>query len=436
MNERLKEMIDLTIKEIRSTSFVPPVRSLMDTDVYKPIMGQFIGKYYPGVDVTFRLMVRDRNIKLWEYVDQDELRMSLDHVRSLSMRKTDLYYLRGMDLYEKYMFGEEYLAFLQGFRLPEYELKQSDGVLDLSFSGEWKESSPWEIPAMAILSQLYYRGIMRRLTDDQIRDLYIVADNRLQNKLQKLKKHPTIRLSDFGTRRRHSFLWHKYVVGEMKRVLGDQFIGTSNLWLAMHYDLNAIGTNAHELPMVATALANSSEEMKQAQYDVLWKWQEMYGKALRVLLPDTYGSKQFFANAPLWLTLWGKQRQDSGNPQDEIKRYKTWLASYGISEKERMTIPSDGLTEDTMISLDTQNQGGHPLSYGYGTGGTNDFEGTLPDVPQFRPFSMVIKAVSANGRPCVKLSNDINKATGPKSEIARYLEVFGTQDRTERQVFV
>jgi nicotinate phosphoribosyltransferase len=81
-------------------------------------------------------------------------------------------------------------------------------------------------------------------------------------------------------------------------------------------------------------------------------------------------------------------------------------------------------------------QGEHMVSYGWGTLFTNDVEGTIPGDDNYRPFSMACKVVSVNGRPCVKLSNDTSKATGPKDEIARYLKVFGEQHRVTRKTLV
>lgn len=436
MNERLRATIEETINNLRSKTFVPPVQSLMDIDVYKLFMMQFIRHYYPTVEATFKLTVRDKSIKLWKYIDQDELRHSFDHMRSLSLRKTDRYYLRGMDLYDKYMFDEDFLSFLDGFRFPEYVIDHRDGVMDIQFPGLWSESSPWETGGMAVISELYYRGILKGLTDSQIRELYIVADNRLQNDLHRIKNNPLVRFADFGHRRRHSFLWQKYVIGEAKRILGDQFIGTSDVWMAAKFDLNVIGTNAHELPMVATAIAKSDDEMRQAQYQVLWQWQEMYGKGLRIILPDTYGSEQFFANAPKWLLEWGGQRQDSGDPITEVDRYKIWLASNGVDPNERASIPSDGHDVSSMISIASHYEGKHVKGFGFGTGFTNNFNGILPGNDDFRSFSMVIKAYLANGNPCVKLPNDISKATGDAFAKERYLKVFGRQNRVERPVLV
>ena len=44
----------------------------------------------------------------------------------------------------------------------------------------------------------------------------------------------------------------------------------------MDNDLEAIGTNAHELPMVAAALANDDTELRWAPYRILDQWRHTY----------------------------------------------------------------------------------------------------------------------------------------------------------------
>lgn len=437
MKEKLRATVAKLYANMHSRNFVPPVQSLMDMDFYKLTMGQFIHKFHADVEVTFKLIIRDKNVRLWKYVDLDQLRQSFDYVQSLTMRKTDIYYLRGMDLYGGYMFTEEFLNFLRTLKLSGYKIERKDGTVEITFTAPWSTVSYWETIALAIVSELYYRGVMKDMSEGDVHDLYTVADNRLQTKLLEIKQHPGIKFADFGQRRRNSFLWQKYAIGEARRVLGSQFTGTSNTWMAFHYDENPIGTNAHELPMVMTALVDgNTDDMRQAQYVGLKQWEELYGQGLRIALPDTYGSEQFFANAPAWLTSWRGQRQDSGDPVIEGERYMSWLKQYDIEPMSKITIFSDGLDVAEMKSISEHFAHKHLHAYGWGTLFTNDFRGSVPGNDDMRPFSMACKVVSADGHPCVKLSNDVSKATGPKSAIAKYLEVFGSSGRTERNVVV
>ncbi len=114
----------------------------------------------------------------------------------------------------------------------------------------------WEIPALAIINELRSRAAMRAFGPFALDVLYARAKAKMWDKIERLKALPDIRISDFGTRRRHSFLWQRWCVEALKEGIGEAFTGTSNVLLAMDNDLEALGTNAHELPMVLAALAN------------------------------------------------------------------------------------------------------------------------------------------------------------------------------------
>jgi nicotinate phosphoribosyltransferase len=408
-----------------SAEFSPPVRSLMDVDFYKFTMGQLIQKHFRGTQVTFQLIVRDPVIRLADLITEEEIRSSLDYAMGLRFSKTDIYYLRGMDLYERYMFNEDYLGFLAGFSLPPYSIRVRENSFELTFTGDWAEVSMWETIALAIISELYYRAILRKIPKHVLENIYRRAQVRIYEKLEKVSKNSRIRFADFGQRRRHSFLWQEWVIGLCKEMIGEQFTGTSNTWMAFHHNLTPIGTNAHELPMVLTALADSDEDMRLAQYRVLELWQELYGQGLRIFLPDTYGSSQFFAGAPDWIKDWRGHRQDSGDPLEEADKYICWLEDHGVDPTKRLTIFSDGLDVNPMVIIDCALGDVHQHSFGWGTLLTNDFAGCDSGIPELRPFSMVCKVVSANGRPCVKLSNNRNKAVGPPAEVQRYIKIFG-----------
>ncbi|MBI4118850.1 MAG: nicotinate phosphoribosyltransferase [Parcubacteria group bacterium] len=416
--------------------FNPPVRSLLDADFYKFTMGQFIHHYFPDTEVTFKLIVRDPKIPISEFVNEEELRRCLDYAMGLRFSPAELDFLKGINLYKKGMFKDRYMAFLEKFRLSPYQLKKADGAIELVFCGRWTRVSLWETIALAIISELYYRGVLRNTPQPDLEKIYQRAEAKIVRKIETLAAQPRVSLADFGQRRRHSFLWQEFVVGLCRNMLGKNFTGTSNTWMAMHHNLPAIGTIAHEPAMVLTALANSDERMRQAQYHLLELWQEIYGQGLRVFLPDTYGSEQFFAGAPEWLKNWTGQRQDSGDPKAEGERYCQWLKEHGVDPTERLTIFSDGLDVEPMVEIGSCFEGRHQHAFGWGTLLTNDFAGCDPNNSNLRPFSMVCKVVAVHGRSCVKLSNNPGKATGPKEEVERYLKVFGDKGRKNQTVVV
>jgi nicotinate phosphoribosyltransferase len=162
----------------------------------------------------------------------------------------------------------------------------------------------WEIPGLAIINELRSRAAMRAFGPFALDVLYARAKAKMWAKTERLKALPDIRISDFGTRRRHSFLWQRWCVEALKEGIGEAFTGTSNVLLAMDNDLEALGTNAHELPMVFAALANSEEELKQSPYKVLRDWQRYYGGNLLIVLPDAFGTASFLRDAPDWVADW------------------------------------------------------------------------------------------------------------------------------------
>ncbi len=173
------------------------------------------------------------------------------------------------------------------------------------------------------------------------------------------------------------------------------------------------------MPRSPTAI----EELANAPYQVLADWQEEHEGNLRIILPDTYGTANFLDNAPDWLTNWTGIRIDSGDPVEGAETAIRWWKERGEDPREKMVIFSDGLDVDVIEALQARYDGRCKVSFGWGTLLTNDFRGLAPD-DGLAPFSLVCKAVSANGRPTVKLSDNPNKAMGPADEIARYKRIF------------
>ena len=413
----------------------PIVRSLIDTDFYKLLMCQSIFRNKPETEVTFSLINRTSAVRLADLIDEGELREQLDHVRSLSLSRGESTWLRGNTFYGKrQMFRPDFMEWFEGLRLPPYHLEKRDGQYELTFEGKWPEVMLWEIPALAVLMELRSRAVLKGMGKFELQVLYARAMTRLWEKIERLKSLETLKIADFGTRRRHSFLWQDWCVQAMQEGLGATFIGTSNCRIAMRRDIEAIGTNAHELPMVYSALANSDAELAQAPYQVLADWHEEHDGNLRIILPDTYGTEGFLRNAPDWLTTWTGIRIDSGDPAQGAETAIRWWTSRGEDPTQKLVIFSDGLDVEKIAELHRQFYGRVKVSFGWGTMLTNDFRGLAGD--RLAPFSLVCKAISANGRPTVKLSDNPNKAMGPAAEVARYKRVFGVGEQVAEAVVV
>ncbi|USI72096.1 nicotinate phosphoribosyltransferase [Sphingomonas morindae] len=416
----------------------PIVRSLLDTDFYKLLMLQMIRHQHPDLPVTFSLMNRSRAVRLADCIDEAELRAQLDHARSLRFTKKELIWLAGNSFYgQARMFAPDFLAWLAEFRLPDYDLRRVDGQYELHFHGPWTHSSMWEIPALSIINELRARAATRDRGRFALDVLYARAKAKLWEKVERLRQLPDLRLTDFGTRRRHGFLWQRWCVEACKEGLGERFIGTSNVLLAMDADLEAIGTNAHELPMVEAALAEDDAALAGAPYRVLRQWQAHYGGNLLIALPDAFGTTAFLEHAPDWVADWTGFRPDSLPPIAAGEQIIAWWQARGRDPRTKLLIFSDGMDVDSIEACYRHFAGRVRLSFGWGTNLTNDFRGCDPEGGHaLDPISLVCKVTEVDGRPAVKLSDNPEKATGDPEAIARYLRVFGARGHQRAAVEV
>ncbi|PNU06674.1 nicotinate phosphoribosyltransferase [Novosphingobium guangzhouense] len=416
----------------------PIVRSLLDTDFYKLLMLQMIRQLHPDVSATFELINRTRGVRLADVIDEAELRAQLDHARTLRFGKKELIWLAGNSFYgRRQMFSPEFIGWLADFRLPEYELSKHDGQYELRFHGPWTHTMMWEIPALAIINELRSRAAMKGRGRFELDVLYARAKAKLWEKVERLSALPDLVISDFGTRRRHGFLWQRWCVEALKEGLGSRFIGSSNVLLAMDADLEAIGTNAHELPMVYAALSDGDDALASAPYRVLQDWSAHYGGNLLIALPDAFGTASFLRNAPDWVADWTGFRPDSAPPIEGGEQIIRWWQEKGRDPRTKLLIFSDGMDIDSIESTYHHFHGRVRMSFGWGTNLTNDFRGCAPfETSGLDPISLVCKVVEADGRPAVKLSDNPSKATGSPSEIERYLRIFGAAGRQDAAVLV
>jgi len=435
----------------------PITRSLLDTDFYKLLMLQFIWKNFPHLHVSFTLLNRTPSVRIGDLVGIQRLREQLDETRKLRFHKSELIWLAGNTFYGKRgIFEPAFIEWLErDFRLSDYELSVENGQFSLRFSGLWTETTLWEIYALSAIDELKTRTALKMLSEFELDLLYARAKTRLSEKMERMRGVPDLNVSDFGTRRRHSFLWHEYVVVAMQDRLGGAFSGTSNAFLAYKHDLEAIGTNAHELAMALAALANSADELRKAQYRLLELWEQSYQGELLILLPDTFGTTQFLRDAPGWTANWTGQRVDSKDPFIAGDEYIQWLKTHGRDPRQKRLIASDSLDVDAILALHayfagTLRNGASPrdfrnaadfldadrwtperrirFSAGWGTLLTNDFRDCNPHGDEsFNPVSLVCKLTDVEGRPAVKLSDNYSKALGDPAEVERYRRVFGVE---------
>jgi nicotinate phosphoribosyltransferase len=435
----------ISISDVFATAANEPIiRSLLDTDMYKFTMGQFINQQedWAQAETKFSLIVRSEEVNLADVIPERSLRAQLDAAQELRFQPAELSYLRGLPLGDDRLFSDKYIEFLRGYQLPNYKLAYHDDGIELSFSGPWKEVTYWETIALPIISELYYYWLVRNhdITDAEFTAMYSRLLSRTLSAVEKLRLYD-LTFADFGTRRRHSFRHQKRVLNIMAENLPDQYAGTSNVLLAKQAgSSNPIGTNAHELPMVVANLTANDrpEEIRESQYEVVRRWHEMYPQ-LSILLPDTFGTTQFLDNAPDWMAQECQGvRLDSKDLDIATDEVIEWWESHGVDLQEKMLIPSDGLTPKQANVLYREH--GHKVgtyTFGIGTNLTNNSAGVWPRVndPGYEPFSVVIKVTEANGKPAVKLSDNPAKAQG--GERAEWFkEIFGAEGRSKRELVV
>lgn len=399
---------------------MPIIESLLDNDFYKFTMGQVVFNRYPDVLVRFAFRNRTKGIRLAEVIDERDLRAELDHVRTLRFTKTELHYLRGTNEYSKRMFKEPFLDFLANLQLPPYVLKQVAGNYELEFPGKWSEVMHWEIPSLAIVNQLYYRGLMSHLSEFERDAVYATGVLRLAEKIKALRERPDITFCDFGTRRRFSREWQDYVVRVLAKELPEtQLLGTSNTYFAMKHGLLPMGTAAHEMYMGLSGIMHGSDEEIRASHNkVLQDWWEEYGRGLSIALSDNYGSDFFFQDmTPEQARQWKGLRQDSGDPfvfTDKALAFYRWC---GVNPRKKLIVFSDGLDVETIIKLADYCRGKIKATFGWGTNLTNDLG--------FKALSLIVKLMESNGYGTVKLSDNLAKALGTPEDVERFKHIFG-----------
>lgn len=401
------------------------IKSLLDTDFYKFTMGQLVFRCYRDVEVVFSLINRSK-VPLARFIREDDLRRELDNAQKLRFNNSELHYLRGTNEYGDRMFGEDFLQFLRELELPSYDLKRVGDDYQLEFSGLWQRAMYWEIPALAIVNELYYRAQLEKMSRFEQDMVCATGTTRLAEKIKALRQYPDITLSDFGTRRRFSGAWQDYIIGVLAEELPSQLRGTSNVLCAMKQGLLPMGTSAHELPMVIAAIAfaktdgNASdlEVLRNAQNEVLRGWYDLYGFGLSIALSDTFGSDFFFRTAPTIVARdWKGTRQDSGDPYKYGEKVMEWYKRHEAQPKDKLIVFSDQLHVELMIGLHRHFHGRIGHTFGIGTNLTNDLG--------LKPISIVVKTSKANGRSTVKLSDNLAKAMGDPKEVDRYKRAAG-----------
>ncbi len=384
-------------------------------DYYKATMGQLEFQQYPDAEVTFGLKNRSDSL-LSEYVSPEALQQRLDQLQN-GWQPEELAYLASLQNQDgTAQFSEDYLDFLANNPLPPTSVTLDErGDLAVTTTGKWPLVTFWETVVMSELNELYFKNKLKE-EGSSLAGLYQEGDRRLDEKIALLKSRPDIKFSDFGTRRRFSYEWQRHVIERIAQELPENFLGTSNIYLAHELNLKPIGTFAHELPMVYAALADQhGENPLDGHNRVLQDWQTLYKGDLSTALTDTFTSDFFFVDftqeqAENWQAL----RHDSGDPIEFGEKVIDFYIGHGIDPHQKTIVFSDGLDLDTIVRLADTFKNRINVMFGWGTTLTNDLG--------VKANNFVMKAVQANNTSTVKLSDAEGKHTGSPDKIELYKE--------------
>lgn len=375
------------------------IKHFTDNDLYKYTVMLAIQKLYPWAYVKYEFT--DRSNTVYPEGFAQALKKEVELMAHLRMTQKEKAFIAK----KCYYFDPAFIDFLSGYRYnpDEVHISQEGGQLKVSIEGYWYRTVLWEVPLLAMISELYFK--MNKITPKQVNEKAI----------QKAKDLVSLKadFSDFGTRRRFSFQVHDQVVGCFNEYAGSYFKGTSNVYLAMKYDVTPIGTMPHEWFMFHGALFG----YRAANEKALEAWVDVYQGSLGITLTDTYTTDVFYNTFNLkQAKLFDGVRWDSGDPLEFTDKTIQFYEKNRIDPVSKTIVFSDSLNTEKVRNIKQYVNGRIHDTYGIGTFFTNDVGA--------QPLNIVIKIaqvkINANEKYlyAVKLSDSPGKNTGNKEEIS------------------
>lgn len=394
----------------------PIVTSLLETDTYKIRMMYYLWKFFPEVKTKFAFKNRTTSVRLADEVDISQVREQLDFAKALRFQDDEVQELRQREKYP-----EEFLVYLKNLQLSDINVQQtSDGQFAIETVEDiCTKTTLWELIALPIVNEFYARNTVQKLglSDDTI---ITEGEKRMREKAL-LLTGSGVKALQFGLRRRLSGFFEELMTTRALDAMPDVLVAISNMKLALKLGIPWGGTNAHELSMMLNALrwTLGPEDAWDSQYEVFAKWFELFDDPLRIILPDTFGSKQFLDNIPEKLAREANGfRQDSGDPVEFGNMVLNMWKRFGINPADKTIFFSDGLNTQKMLELYGEFGNKANVLFGWGTNFSND-------TGFVKPLSIVMKLVKAGGNDAVKLSDNIAKAIGEPEAVDRNKELFG-----------
>ena len=374
------------------TQFASPVlHTLLDTDAYKLHMQQAVFHHYYDVHVAAEFRCRGDDL-LGIYADA--IREQVNAMQHLTLQDEEYQWLSGLPF-----FKADYLNWLRDFRYkPEQVTVLNDnGKLDIRLEGPWREVIMWEVPLLAVISELAHRY---RSPEKGVEQAVAALENKLAafSTLTEGLDMSRFRLMDFGTRRRFSRDVQEAIVKRLQRE--PWFVGTSNYDLARRLSLTPMGTQAHEW---FQAHQQISPDLANSQRAALAAWLEEYPNQLGIALTDCITMDAFLRDfGPEFAERYQGLRHDSGDPVEWGEKAIAHYEKLGIDPMSKVLVFSDNLDLAKAVDLYRHFNTRVNLSFGIGTRLTCD-------IPQVKPLNIVIKLVECNGKPVAKLSDSPGK---------------------------
>ncbi|CAK9888515.1 MULTISPECIES: nicotinate phosphoribosyltransferase [Pseudomonas] len=391
------------------------IQNLLDTDFYKITMMQAVLHNYPNAEVEWEFRCRNSE-DLTPYLA--EIRYQIEQLAEVSITQDQLAYLGRIPFIKP-----DFIRFLSLFRfnLRYVHVGVDDaGQLAIRLRGPWLHVILYEIPLLAIVSEVRNRYRYREVVMEQVGE-------RLYEKLDWLKAEASpaelagLQLADFGTRRRFSYRVQEHVVHTLKQDFPGRFVGTSNVHLARELDIKPIGTMAHEWFMAHQQLG---PRLIDSQVAALECWVKEYRGLLGIALTDCIGMDAFLKDCDLYFAkLFDGLRHDSGDPLLWANKAIAHYEKLGIDPKSKTLVFSDGLNFAKTLHLYRELSPRINVSFGIGTNLTCD-------IPGVEPMNIVIKMTACNGAPVAKISDSPGKTQCRDENFVSYLKhVFKVQDQ-------
>ncbi|MBI1397350.1 MAG: nicotinate phosphoribosyltransferase [Betaproteobacteria bacterium] len=384
------------------------IQSLLDTDLYKFSMMQVVLHQFPGAHVEYRFKCRTRGVDLSPYYD--EICEEVRHLCTLRFTRDELDYLRALRFMKS-----DYVDLLRLFQLDEgfIDIRRApevEGGIDIHIHGPWLHTILFEVPVLAIVSEVWFRNNHPDLDKAE-------GMRRLRDKIELVRHQPDpeFKISDFGTRRRFSHGWQQVVVETLKREIAPRVAGTSNVLFARQYGMVPLGTMAHEYLQACQAVGPRLRDTQRFAFD---KWAEEYRGDLGIALTDVCGMDAFLRDFDLFFCkLFDGVRHDSGDPFEWGEKMLAHYNRMRVDARGKTFVFSDSLNVPLCIELYERFKGRCKPGFGLGTNLTNDLG--------VDPLQIVIKMTRCNGQPVAKISDTPEKTMDYDPSYVTYLrEVF------------